>query len=226
MTTLFTDSGTGSNANPVGAPFITAPGFGAIQRLSNCFEGTAAGANSGCYVDPGVVAFPADQWVQWESVQPGGSAPSSGFGGMLHVGDNGSGQTNAYLCQWYPTSGGGANPAGTFDIARWTNGGYNSRTNVSHSWAPGDIYYFESVGGVLTAKINGVTILTSTEDIPYTGPVGLYNFNLVISGIINVTAGDFSSGQVFSFPGIAIADVAAIGAVDIADLSSFIGLDL
>lgn len=184
----FSDSGAGSNANPVGGAWSTSPGFNQFQRLSGVLIGTASGANNGAYVN--APAFADDQWIEFRWVN--GTDPGAGCGGMLRVADNGSGQTNAYLFQWFPSN--------NIHIARWSGGSYTALATGSHSFAAGDVGYFEAVGSVLTAKINGSIVLTydTASDSPKytTGQPGLYNFSDFTTGLDSIEAGDFGAGGI------------------------------
>lgn len=175
MTTLLTDSGAGSDANPIGDPYTTLTGFNALRRLSNTLRGTSSGANNGAYVNS--ISDQADSWIQ---ARIASSTPAS-VGLMLRCA---TGAANGYVFQIF---------GGAPQIARWDAGSYTSLVSDSGAFDLDDVLYFEMVGTTLTAKVNGSTVLTTTDSTYASGRFGLYSF-ADTSGLDQLTAGDFGSG--------------------------------
>lgn len=179
MSTLFTDSGTGADANPIGGNYTTFTGFGAFRRASNKIGG-ASGTNNAVYVNS--VADQTDSWIQGKV----GTNSGKSFGLMLRASTSAG---DAYLLQLYNGS--------TWDIAKWTGGSYSVLSTTTLAFAQDDVIYFEIQGTTLLAKHNGATVsaLTVTDSTYSTGRFGLYSFaDIVDTSMYDITAGDFSGG--------------------------------
>lgn len=175
MTTLFTDTGAGADANPIGGDYTTWAGFNAWRRLSNVLFGTVSSGNNGAYVNS--VGDQANSWIQ-ATVRAG----STSHGLMLRCAT--SGDSEGYAFQVY---------SGTAQIARWDSGAsYNVLDSVAAAIVPGDVLYFEALGTTLTAKINGVDVLSVVDATYASGRFGLYTYNDV-DGLDTLTAGNFTA---------------------------------
>ena len=72
MSTLFTDSGAGADANPIAGNWSKPSGFNAIKRLSNKFA--AGTASSDCWGYVNSVVWPNDQPTRDLPIQAGAIA--------------------------------------------------------------------------------------------------------------------------------------------------------
>lgn len=179
MSTLFTDSGTGSNANPIGGAYTTLTGFSDIQRLSNLIEGTASSSNHGAYVNS--VTPPNNQWMQCSLQQAADS--SNGGGVMVRVQ---TGSASGYGMQIF-----GASNPNTVALFRFDSGSYTQLDSTTITYAPGDVFYLEIQGTTLIGKVNGVQKVTATDATYASGRLGLYLYSAPSNFINLVTGGDF-----------------------------------
>lgn len=183
---LYSDSGVGSDANPVGGIYTQMTGAAnGWRRFFNVLGGIAGSDNNAVWFGN---TDRADTWIEAEI---SGSATNS-IGLLLRASTS---AFNSYLFQLFSGN--------TADIARWDNAGptYNvlqRRSTGIGPFAPGDVMYFETVGNVLTAKLNGDASVVPSHDISgdgiqfATGRFGLYSYNAVGSiSFVNITAGDF-----------------------------------
>lgn len=177
MTVLFTDSGAGDDASPIGGPYTTITGFNPLRRLENEIGGTANSANNGAWINS--VAAQEDCYI--EAAIAGGTLNSVGL--MLRLDDD-----DGYVFQVF---------GGTPMIARFDGGSYsNLATGDAVSYTQGDVMRFEAVGTVLTAKYNGATVVTydtASDETKYaSGRFGLYSF-VENNFLSNIEAGNFAS---------------------------------
>lgn len=207
MQTLFTDSGVGADATPPSADYTTLTGFDPLQRLADVILGTFAGHNNGCYVNS--VADQGDCWIQ--GTMRGSTINSIGI--MLRCA---TANANGYVLQFYSEAP---------QIARFDSGSYTMLVSDPTTYPQGTVIYFEAVGPILTAKANGVTILTydtTPDGVQYaSGRFGIYSFDTA-TGLDTITAGNF--GDIKTVGGVAVADVKTYNGIAAASIKTINGV--
>jgi hypothetical protein len=178
MTVLFTDSGTGSNANPIGGSYVTLTGWGALRRLSNQIaNASGSGTNSGAYIN---ITTPNDHYCLMTPTVVGGRdggpmvrCQTGAASGVLLTDYNGT-DVEAYVL----VSG----SFGSF-VDRDT-GTYQSTSVVR----------LQAVGTSYTSKIDATTINSFTNATFSSGKAGLFMYDGT-QRFINIEVGDFATGQ-------------------------------
>lgn len=187
MTVLFTDSGAGADANPIGGVYTTLTGFDNLRRLSNRVEGNLG--NSGAYINSVTPANNQYMKLKW---QMGSISVGDGGGPMVRVQ---TGSASGYVFQIYDNGG-----TPKIELARFDSGSYVPLISNSASFTPGDLAYIEAVGTTITAKINGVQVLQTTDATYASGRLGIYSFSNVWV-YDTIEGGDFLSPSPPTPPG-------------------------
>jgi hypothetical protein len=174
MSVLFSESFTGANANPIGGNWTTNTGLAAIQRISNCSDGTAG--DSGAYVNS--VSPPNDQYAK---VTHNGAPLTTDGGPMCRAA---SGAVTHYLLDF-----GGTLQIYLVNAGVYTAIGGSSVKTVSF----GDTMQLSCVGTTLTGYWNGVSTVSTTDGTLASGLFGIFVSN-VTQRYTAFEGGDFISG--------------------------------
>lgn len=190
MTQLVNDSGTGTDASPIAAPWLipSASGLGAIRRISNKFATVSPDTDSQAYRTD---VASANQWcsVVYDTL---GTTNSDGGGALRMNGVTGD-------CYFWTFFG------GQVHLFRLVAGGFNEVAQTTATVAQFDVVYGQAVGtGVSTV----VTIIQNvTTRIVFadnggaainTGNVGMQMFDGGLR-FTNFLAGDFATAGAVMF---------------------------
>lgn len=178
MSVLFTDSGAGANANPIGGSYVTLTGWAAIQRTSNQLA-NGAGSDQDCGARINVVTA-NDHYCKVTTAVVGGRdggpmvrvQPVASSGALIT--DYNATDVEAYVFV-----------AGAF-------GSFKDRDAGTYT-AGGEVY-LEAQGTTYISKINGATINNFTDATFLTGQAGVFMYEAT-QRFTNVEVGDFSAGD-------------------------------
>ncbi len=181
MTVLFTDSGTGADANPIGGSYVTMTGWAGLKRLSNTIA-NAAGSDGDCGARINVTTD-NDHYCK---IRPS-TVSNRDFGCMVRCQSGSAGGVtmtdyNAADVECYVFVAGSF---GSF-VDRDT-GTYQTTSDV----------YMEVQGTSYVTKIGASTINSFTDATFSSGQAGIFMYD---SGarVINVEVGNFSSGTAYT----------------------------
>jgi hypothetical protein len=173
MTVLYSESFTGTDANPIGGNWTTITGLAALQRISNCIEGTTGDA--GAYI---ASATPAND--QYAKVTMNGTLTTDG-GPVVRA--TGTAVTHYLL-----------DISGTVQIYRVTAGAYAAiGTTYAYSIAAADVWELRAVGTTITGWLNGVQQVSATDANHTSGKFGIFISNTSLR-MTAFEGGDFSVG--------------------------------
>lgn len=175
MTVLFTDSGAGADANPIGGSYVTLSGWAAIRRVSNQLA-NATGSDGDCGARINV-ATPNDHYCQVTTAVVGGRdggpmvrVQSAAASGVL-ITDYNATDVEAYVFV-----------AGSF-------GSFKDRDTGTYT--AGGTVYLEAQGTTYISKINGATINNFTDATFASGQGGVFMYEAT-QRFTNIEVGDFS----------------------------------
>lgn len=177
MSVLFTDSGTGSDANPIGGSYVTLTGIGGLRRVSNKIANAAGSdTDSAAYIN---ITTPNDQYCFGTPSTVGGRdggpmvrCQTNAASGMLITDYNGT-DVEAY-----------ALVAGSF-------GSFVDRDTGTYQTT--SVVRFQAVGTTYTSKIDSTTINSFTDATFSSGKAGFFMYDATQRwGTIEV--GDFVTG--------------------------------
>lgn len=177
MTILASDSGAGSDANPIGGNWATIAGLSAMRRASNSIRGSNASNDNGARWTG--VTFPDDQWsaVAVGALGTGTGGPSARIA---------SGATTLYMCDRAATN--------QLILYRALNGVWTQlASTTSDTYTEGDVHECRCVGTTISAWRSGVQRLSATDANIASGSAGLGAY-LESTVLTNWQAGDFASG--------------------------------
>lgn len=173
MTVLFSDSGAGSNANPIGGSYVTITGWGGAQRTSDTIAN-----DSGSNTDSGVrINVPTDNDHYCQCTIP--TLGGRDCGVMVRVQ---SGSAGGVLSTDYD----GANLESYLVVA----GVYDIKDRDVGTYATNSVLRTEVVGSNYTVKIDGVTINSFTDATFASGQAGLFLYDGA-ARFANVEVGNF-----------------------------------
>lgn len=173
MTVLFTDSGAGADANPIGGSYVTVTGVGAIRRLGNQLaNASGSDGDHAAYVD---ITTPNDCYCQVRNPVVGGRdggpvvRAQPGAMSLLFFTDYNATDVEAYIFV-----------SGSPTLKDRDAGTYNTNS----------ILRFEVVGTTYTTKIDGATINSFTDATFSSGKCGVFMYDSALR-FDQVEIGDF-----------------------------------
>ncbi len=182
MSVLFTDSGAGSDANPIGGSWTAVTGFDPIRRVSNQFA-NSVGSDQDCGAYVNTIAAFADMYSQVRIPTVGGGDA----GPAVRIQTASSSQ---YFLQ---------NSAGTDVNLYLLNGSYTLLDNDAGTYGANDDIYLEIQGTALLSKLAGVNKNSVTDATFATGRGGI-NMYTAATRFDNYELGDFAGGASVFIP--------------------------
>lgn len=177
MSVLFTDAGTGADANPIGGSYVTLTGIGGLRRVSNQI-GNASGTDtdSGAYIN---ITTPNDHYCQGTPTVVGGRdggpmvrVQTLAASGVL-ITDYNATDVEAYVLV-----------AGSFGTQVDRDTGTYQTTSVVR---------LQAVGTAYTSKIDAATINSFTNATFSSGKAGFFFYDAA-QRWTNIEVGDFTTG--------------------------------
>ena len=184
---LATDSGTGSDANPIGGAW-TAVGtsgiFAANQRLSNTIAATTLAPTRCDSYRNDIPTISPDQYAQATIAACGAGGNSCGAGVTLRAGA-GAG----YECYWYGVTGN----SGLAAISKNVSGSNHVLLTVNWTAQLGDVITGFVINNQITLLINGNLVATSNDTDLTTGYPGVMLY--ATDAVANAEVTTFSCGN-------------------------------
>jgi hypothetical protein len=178
VTVLFTDSGVGADANPIGGSYVTLTGWTALRRLSNTIA-NASGSDGDCGARINVVT-PNDHYCK---IRPS-TVGNRDFGCMVRCQ---SGSAGAVLMTDY-----NATDVEVYVLVAGSFGSFVDRDAGTYQ-TTSDIY-MEVQGTSYLTKIGAATINSFTDTTFSSGQAGIFMYDST-ARVINVEVGDFQAGD-------------------------------
>lgn len=176
MTILASDSGAGSDANPIGGNWTTVSGYNGLRRVSNSIRGTTAG---GANVARNTAAtWPADHYSKVAI-------------GTLQAGEDGGAaariSSSAQTLYFFDRNG--ANVELYKDVSDvYTQLG----SSVADTHSAGDVHECRAVGTTISGWKNGVQKISVTDSSISSGNAGIFWWGNTVP-LTNWEGGDFAS---------------------------------
>lgn len=178
MSVLFTDSGTGTNANPIGGSYVTLTGIGALRRVSNQIANAAGSdTDSGAYIN---ITTPNDHYTKMTPAVVGGRDG----GPMVRC------QTGA--CSGVLITDYNATDVEAYVLVGGSFGSFVDRDTGTYQTT--SVVYLEAQGTTYISKIDATTVNNFTDATFSSGKGGLFMYDGT-QRYINIEVGDFVTGQ-------------------------------
>ena len=189
-TQLAADNFTRANENPLSGggkwSAITITGFGAVQLLSNQVVPTVVNLqDNSAYTG---IAWPNDQYAE---IVVAADATGCTIGACCRMSTG-----NMYYTQVVGPLGVGT---ATQYISKYVANAGTNIVNIPVTLAVGSVVRLEVQGTTLTAKINGVTMLTTTDASLASGSAGLFAYGT--PGVANAAIAYWDAGSITNIPG-------------------------
>lgn len=177
MSVLFTDSGTGADANPIGGSYVTLSGWAALKRVSNTIA-NAAGSDGDCGARINVTT-PNNHYCK---IRPS-TVGNRDFGCMVRCQ---SASAGAVLMTDY-----NATDVEVYVLVAGSFGSFVDRDPGTYQ-TTSDVY-MEAQGTSYLTKIGASTINSFTDATFSSGQGGVFMYDST-ARVINVEVGDFVTG--------------------------------
>lgn len=185
MSVIFTDAGTGANANPIGGSYVTLSGWADIQRTGNQLaNGNGSDTDCGARIN---VATPNDHYCKVTTAVVGGRD-----GGPM------------VRCQSAAASGVLITDYNAIDVEAYVfvSGSFGSfKDRDVGTYTAGGEVYLEAQGTTYISKINGATINNFTDATFSSGQGGVFMY-AADQRFTNIEVGDFNASALPAYESI------------------------